>query len=41
MVNQTPYGPLVSAPGAVIRYDEITGSPFLGSDTCVDYGSYH
>jgi len=41
MVNQTPYGPSVSTPGAVIRYDEITGSPFLGSDTCVDYGSYH
>lgn len=41
MVNQTPYGPSVSSPSSQIRYDEIEGSPFLGSDTCVDTGSYH
>ena len=41
MVNQTPYGPGVSTSGAVIQYDEITGSAYLGSDTCVDMGSYH
>jgi hypothetical protein len=41
MVNQTPYGPNVSSGSSPIRYDEISGSPFLGSDTCVDRGSYH
>lgn len=39
MVNQTSYGPLVSSGNAPTNYEEIDGSPFLGSNTCANSGS--